>query len=83
MLKINPTHEPQTPKAAVKGSSSSVWPWARQALRNRIWAKQMEPLSISIFNGKIEDYYHVKKELKPDKARSQLNTVAPTGAILM
>jgi hypothetical protein len=34
-------------------------------------------------DGKYENYYHVKKELKPDNARSQLKTVAPTGAILM
>jgi hypothetical protein len=64
-----PSHDPATPPAALNGISSTVWPWYAQALRKRMWDKQMEP--------------QVKSAARPDRATNQSKTVLPVAARFM
>ncbi len=69
MFKPRPIQEPMVPNMAANGKSSVVLPAAVQALRNLMWAKQIEP--------------QVKKLERPDKDNSHVKMVLPEGASLM
>lgn len=60
---IRPIQDPVTPKMALKGISSRVWPWYFHAFLKRMWAKQMLP--------------QVKSAARPERDCSQSNAMDP------
>ena len=63
MTRPNPIQDPVTPKMAVKGISSTVWPWYFQAFLKRMWEKQMLP--------------QVKRAARPERDCSQSKATVP------
>ena len=61
--KPRPIQDPVTPKIALKGISSRVWPWYFHAFLKRMWAKQMLP--------------QVKSAARPERDWSQSKAMDP------